>query len=422
MTSRKARTPKGAAGVGAAAPGQFYGYSIQITRALAHLLRCHDGQAVSVECLDDVAVTGADGNTLEQVKSGLAHNPLSDHAVDLWKTLHAWVEAIRAGALSSDMRFVLFTAQPWHGSLVTSLHEANSREQALGIINGVRKEFWGNGPRFSKKKNLADALAPHVNGVLQASDDVLVRLILNFSLETGSGSPNDDLRPQLCLAISDAAVENVLQYLLGWAKRQIDKLIEQGQPATLTWAEFRKQLVAAAKKFDRNETVLCATQADITPADVDSELRNRIYVRQLHLLNAADVSLVRAVNDFLRAATDRTTWSERGDVLEPSFAEFEDRLQRAWESQRKLVPIELPGRAEEQHGQALLERCTQLQVRLQGMDVPSHFVPGSFHSLAEVLAVGWHPRFEELLSARTVAFDAGTGKDGAQNVTGGGAA
>jgi hypothetical protein len=39
----------------------------------------------------------------------------------------------------------------------------------------------------------------------------------------------------------------------------------------------------------------------------------------------------------------------------------------------------------------------ELQLRLQGMDVPFHFIPGSFHTLAETLDVGWHPRYREVL-------------------------
>ncbi len=60
------------------APGQFYGYSIQTTRMVARLLQCSQGQAVSLEVLDDVAVTGGPEVLAEQSKSGLAHNPVAD--------------------------------------------------------------------------------------------------------------------------------------------------------------------------------------------------------------------------------------------------------------------------------------------------------------------------------------------------------
>lgn len=398
----------------AQAPGQLYGFSLQITRALAHLLRCREGDAVSVECVDDVAVASPIGDTLEQDKSGLAHNPVSDRSPDLWKTLHRWVQAIRRGALARDTRFVLHVAQPWDGQLVRSLNDANTREQAAALVRRLRTDLWGAGPRFTKRSLLPDSLAPHVNGVLAASDDVLIRLILSFTLEQGSGRPNDDLRPVLReKAIGEPAIESVLRYLLGWTKREIDSCIERGQAAVLTWTDFRKQLVAAARKFDRAEAVLQPGPIEFSRADVDRELRSRIYVRQLLLVQTAEEGLIRAVSDFLRAATDRTTWSERGDVLEPSFAEFEDRLQRAWENLRKLVQLEMPGRSEEQLGQALLARCTELQARLQGMEVPSHFVPGSYHALADDLAVGWHPRFGTLL-----AGTAPTGQDSTESEAG----
>jgi hypothetical protein len=52
-------------------PGQLYGYLLQVTRSVAHLLRARPGQAVSVEHLDDVATQGPDGVIAEQDKSGL---------------------------------------------------------------------------------------------------------------------------------------------------------------------------------------------------------------------------------------------------------------------------------------------------------------------------------------------------------------
>jgi hypothetical protein len=118
------------------------------------------------------------------------------------------------------------------------------------------------------------------------------------------------------------------------------------------------------------------------------------------------------VNDFLRAAADRTTWGERGDVLQRSFEEFEDKLERTWESYRKLVDLEHSGHSDVQRGQALLERCKLFQVRLQGMDVPSHFVPGSYHALADELSVGWHPMFGKLLSSNQDEVGAPDAREG----------
>lgn len=385
-------------------PGQLYGYLVQVTRSVSHLLRARPGQAVSVEHLDDVATEGPDGVIAEQDKSGLAHNPVADRSIELWKTLHNWVRSIRDGALKSDTTFVLYVAQNHHGHVIDRIHAVANKADADALVQALREEFWGKAPRHTARAKLPTDLAEHVNGVLGASDDVVSLLFVNLTLENGSGSPNDDLIPLIAeKAISEGAREDVLKHLLGWADRSIKKLIEKKLPAILTWDDFHKQLVGAAKKFDRSENVLASTPADISQASIEKELRARTYVRQLGAVKCEENDLVRAVNDFLRSAVDRTTWSERGDVLEGSFGEFEDGLERAWQSQRTRVEIEQKTAAEEERGRLIYANCGGLQMRLQGMDVPAYFVPGSFHTLADTLRVGWHPRYREVFAPAGVS-------------------
>ena len=51
-----------------------------------------------LEFLDDVAVHNPDCTViLEQTKSALRQNPLSDWAVDLWKALANWLESVSNG-------------------------------------------------------------------------------------------------------------------------------------------------------------------------------------------------------------------------------------------------------------------------------------------------------------------------------------
>lgn len=385
-------------------PGQFYGYSLQITRLIAHLLRARPGQSVSLEHLDDVATSGATGATFEQDKSGLAHNPVADRSIELWKTLHNWVRVIRDGALKQDTKFVVFVAQPHHGDVIDRIHAVTNVIDAAALVAALREKFWGKAPAHAERPKLPTDLGEHLNGTLDASDDVLALLFANLSLETGSGAPaNDLLGPLREKAIGQDAVEDVLKYLLGWAKRAVDKQIEKHRPAVLSWEDFQAQLVGAAKKFDRSETVLASSQAQVTPAEIQAELRNRIYVRQLQAVRTGDDELLRAVNDYLRASADRTTWSERGDVIQDSFEDFQDKLQRAWTSHRARIDIEHKTKVEEERGQLLHAQCMVVQERLQGMDVPAHFVPGSFHTMADSLQIGWHPRYQEVI----VTFGAG---------------
>ncbi len=159
--------------------------------------------------------------------------------------------------------------------------------------------------------------------------------------------------------------------------------------------EFNQQLIAAARKFDRSE-LLAPTPVEISESEVEQELQSRRYIQQLRWIACANEQLVRAVNDYLRSSVDRTSWSERGDVLESSFEDFSDRLERHWENRKRLAGIELPGRSETELGQAVLTHCLMASVQLQGLEVPSYFVPGSYHALADTFTVGWHPRFDEM--------------------------
>ena len=374
-------------------PGQFYGYSIQITRVVAHFLRAQQGQSVSIEHLDDVATHTDTGDLLEQDKSGLAHNPVTDRSPELWKSLANWVRAIRDGALKDDTRFLLYVAQGHHGSLIDSIHRATSKAAAGAIVASIRSAFGG-------REKLPRGIAEHVREVLSASDEVLARLFLSLTLENGSGAPNDDLAALAGMAaISEAKKNDVLTFLLGWAKKTVDRRIERGHAAVITWEEFHKALVSAAKKFDRAENALVATPVDVTEVELQKELRDRTYVRQLQIVQCDDDDMVQAVHDYLRSVSHRTNWSEDGDVIESSFDEFEGSLDRAWKSQRSVVDIEQKALPDPERGRLLYSKCQQLKVPLQGMDVPDFFVPGSFHTMADSLRVGWHPCFREAVAA-----------------------
>lgn len=386
----KANTPRSPQ-----APGQFYGYSIQTTRMVARLLQCTQGQAVSLEVLDDVAVTG--GTTVaEQSKSGLAHNPVTDRSVELWKTLFNWLEAIRSGALTTETKFVLYVAQPHSGNLVKKLHDVQTLSNASRLIAELRDDLWGPAPEHRKKADLPSTLQKYVNGVLDASDDMLARLFMGFEHLQGSGSPVDDLTPLLRLkAIGDGAIEEVLNSILGWTKKRVERLIARRDIPIVTWEEFNSQLIAAARKFDRSN-LLTSTRVELSKSKVDEELQSRCYIQQLRWVECSKDELAEAVNSYLRSSIDRTVWSERGDVVESSFEEFSEQLKRLWASRKRLVAIELPGRSETDLGQAVLMHCLKESSKLQGLEVPSYFVPGSYHTLADSFTIGWHPRFEEL--------------------------
>src|SRR5262249_18722272 len=109
-----------------AAAGPYLGFALQPVRLCYYLLSSPRDSSVSLEYLDDVAVHYADGTLLlEQCKSALAHNPISDWSDDLWKTVANWLDAVEAQKVDgAKTSFQLYVTPPKPGKLSAAMHGA----------------------------------------------------------------------------------------------------------------------------------------------------------------------------------------------------------------------------------------------------------------------------------------------------------
>lgn len=385
-----------------AAPGQYYGYSVvQGARLLHRLLEASSDETVSIEGLDDIAIEGDAGFILvEQDKSGLAHNPVTDKSVELWKTFRNWLEGLRSGNLPTNTKFVLYVAQPHSGSLVERLHLCQSAADGAILAAALRKEFWGEAPAYPLKSQNAEALREQLDVVLGASDEILGNIFHRFQLIKGSGSPYEDIKNLLSLkAIEANAIEPTLNYLIGWCKTKVAKSIENKQLPAISQTDFHKQLLACARKFDRADKELVSTVRPITDQEVKDHLHARTYIKQLRVVDVSEDHLTDAVDDYLRAAADRVHWGTSGYVLEESFSEYQTELSKTWRRQRDSVCLNHAGKSESIVGAVTYFKCMDVRLPLQRMPVADYFTRGTFHDLADKCTVGWHPRFLELLES-----------------------
>jgi hypothetical protein len=83
---------------------QALGDLVQVRFGLLAVLRARDDQAVAIERLDDIDLSGAEGPlTLAQLKHHVTRSAsLSDTSLDLWKTLRVWSETLFAGQWDPD--------------------------------------------------------------------------------------------------------------------------------------------------------------------------------------------------------------------------------------------------------------------------------------------------------------------------------
>lgn len=381
-------------------PSSYAGFSLQPTRVLYRLLTAEEGDIVSLEVFDDVAVDQSTGDRIvEQDKNTLTGNPLSNRSRDLWKTFSNWLDAVKDGKLAIDnTTFEIYVSKAAGGDIVEAFSEANDFAEAEAAFEEAKKYLWGNPPEFEKREKLSSEIAKYVNRVFETDADTVVRIIEKFKLVVGSGSPIGDVeklfRKQF---VKDFNVQKLMVFAHGWVKLHIDKLHEQGLPAFVTQEEFHRELTALTGKVDRQE-ILTRFAPNPTEEEIESDLNFRTYVRQLEIIDCDFDDRITAVKHFLAASADRTKWSELGIVHETSFDAFEEQLKTAWKNHKRGSDAELGDKDDVIRGRHLYSKCALHIAKLEGMNAPDYFTCGSFHALSDQKEIGWHPNYVSKLN------------------------
>lgn len=384
-------------------PGQALGYGLQYTRLLHLLLVAPEGSYCSMEVLDDVAQEDAQRVTLIQSKSALTANPVSDRAKSLWKTLSNWIMLAEAGGCDPDRTlFEIYVSRPVTGALVEAFSAASTLETARVAILQAREELWGAAPAFAKRAEVAAEIAPYVEKVFGADQDLVARVIKSFRLTCGSGSPQADIETILkSHPIAPSKIRDIADHMCGVVKRRVDELLEVGMPAVLGRDEFQTWYGAYVRKIDR-ETVL-RSRAKAPSAEESTGHMPRVFVQQLDLIGLTFEDKLEAVSDYLMAVADRTDWSASGDVDPTSFDDLNATLQKNWKNKRLACKVAHGSKPQDEQGLALYADCMQLDVSVQAMEPPKHFIPGCLHQLADDLSIGWHPDYSNRLKAKKAA-------------------
>jgi hypothetical protein len=350
------------------------------------LLESDASANVSLEVFEDVGVETSGGTLASQTKSSIEKNPVSNSAEPFWKTLHNWLDAIKAGQLALEKTvFELYVFGDFQGEICSFFSDATSGTEAQAAISKA-KRMLGVGSR---------KLSAHIDAVLSADEELLKSLILRFRYRHGSGESIEDLRAQLNKSfVPKELVDHVLTHAMGWVKEKVDTLLERGQLAAIKVADFQNEIATYTRALAFS-SCLADLAGPADPEDIEQN-RSRRYVRQLELILVSDERKLRAISAYLRSSVNRTEWGRMGLVHEHSLDDFAQKLLEYWQNSRTQCEILLESKGVNERGQYLLAECMKCNSSLQGRPVPHDFVEGCFHSLADDLTVGWHPAFEEL--------------------------
>ena len=374
----------------ASAPGQYLGYGLQPVRLCFHLLNGDQEGVASIEHLDDVALKNSDNSVvLEQTKSALKQNPISDWSEDLWKTFANWIDTIRSGLVDpTSARFQLYVTPVKSGYWVNRLNDTNFPADVAGLISDLEKTV--------KKRKQTPQCYQYIRQLLEADRCTITALIVNFRLKCDE-DPIEPIRRILRFSVQEELLDSCCAYAIGLAKQRAESLIRVGQPAILDTNQFQKDVRAFSAKHNLVK-MLPSFASTPTPELVEETLDDRpMFVRQLHVVDMPDSIILRAISNFLQSMSDKTDWAERGLIVNDSLLEFDRHLLQRYEM-TKLEIDELHGDLEfAKQGKLLYGRCVSTTASLEGRDVPNHFVPGSYNGLADRLVLGWHPNFTSIL-------------------------
>jgi len=367
------------------APGPYLGFSLQPVRLCYYLLSSPSDSSVSIELLDDVAVHYSDGHVLlEQCKSALSHNALSNWSEDLWKTIANWIDAVDSKKVDGQKtKFRLYVTPPKSGRVSSAIHDAMSADAVEILLQQVKDNL--------SKKEAPPKCMPHVQKFLDVPTALRNQIICEATVFSNDIDPIQPLRDLLAPAVPDASIDVICEAAIGMAQARADALIRKGLPALIGVAEFRKSFHAFVQQHNMPGYLASLSPAP-TMADAKAMLTSQpMFVRQLQLIEATEAQQLRAASDLMRTSGDKAKWAEAGFIFGDTFNDWEDALLRRHEALAGEVKDLYSDKPEVVLGRLIYGRCAVLEVPIGSRTVPNYFTHGAFNDLADRGELGWHP-------------------------------
>lgn len=376
------------------AAGQLLGYTLQFPRALYHLLKSGSGGTVSIEVLGDVAIIESSGEvTLEEDKSSIVGNPLNDRSTDLWKTFANWIEMINDRHLDvRKTKFILYCNQSGRHGIVDEFSSAQNQQDAQKAIDYAKKELHDIGVEHDIWK--------YYDNVINQHETLLLGVVERFELQVGKRAGYDEVRYEIQRKlVPDTQIEFLMDKLSGWLQKEINEKIAARKQAVISWEEFNHQFLILFERIRKRELIDFTREYPPSNEEVQKHVKTHpCYLKQLDVIGSSDDELIEAVIDFLKANVNRQNWIEREIIDEDIALDFESKLSKFWNNNRKRIKLTESNLSEEKQGQLLYNDCKSRQETIRDMSPPESTIAGTYHTLANESVLGWHPNWEKLFS------------------------
>jgi hypothetical protein len=382
----------------AAGPSAGFGY--QLDRALHWLAQSPAGALIGIETDDDVAVRGLDRSTiLEQCKHSIREggHPFGDRSKDLWNTLAIWVEAINSRQASIESTaFLMVTNKALPECIAKRISRAKSENEVAACIEDLEEA--GEAPPQYIANLVARVLDSESRSTLRA---VIARTEL---ADASDGTAGPELRrrtisqlqlPEWC----SSSAESIADELLGWLHNTVMSSWQQNHPAWVKRDHFVNQLHAILAR--RKREVIRERAEHLIPVTDDNIgcEKGRPFVKQIYLVTDDDTIVGTSIREFIRCNIEKARLSREGNVTEADWTAFEEALSSRWSKIRSRVIRMKSGAAEVDIGFEIFVETTEDHCeKLAGSETEQvYLTSGTYHRMADLLKVGWHPRYDVLM-------------------------
>jgi hypothetical protein len=201
--------------------------------------------------------------------------------------------------------------------------------------------------------------------------------------------------PDWCLSSADSIADE----LLGWLHKTAMDSWCQKQPAWIQRDHFINQLHAIVDRRKRQIRRERAEHLIPITDDIVGHEKGRPFVKQLYLVTEDDTIVDTSIREFIRCNIEKIRLSKEGNVTDEDWTTFESMLLSRWDKIRSRVVRMRSESAEEVVGFEIFTETTEdYREKLAGTDTEQvYLTSGTYHRLADLLRVGWHPRYVDII-------------------------
>lgn len=373
------------------------GYYYQFERALWHLATKYNISYVGIETLDDITVHDSNNNSiLEQDKYSQSDctSRISLKSEALWKTLHIWLSQVNEGEIAPEKTaFHLVTNTTSLPQTLAPLFPEEPRDKIDDFLEKLKDAAQKPGEKIKG----------HVEYVLKDEYRDNFLAILRRT-EVFANAKRATLREDIKSALNLSEdlhehADHIVDSLMGWLSNLVMQRWESGQQALIARQSYCNQYQIIIKGLRIDKRSFRSARRVHLDSGYEEQESNRMYVKQLNLINATHTRIIHAIEDKLRTQKEKLRVAEIGTVLESEWEDFDFDLTQEWERIKDKIANEAGSDDDPRRiGLGIYDEAMAMKANFAGAPVSQDYITkGEFHHLADGLKVGWHPDYKEKL-------------------------